>query len=427
MLQQTHIALVVLLVALFGAPAAVAGETGAPINQGIEISQNPLDDDPGGSGSTDANRGSSTTATGNSSNATAGSSSSTTVGSSSNAPTGSSSNATAGGSSSTTAGASAAGAVTTGETNHAPVGKSDSASSSNSSQEPAKHETTSSSANQALAPGPLLDRRNEILNFLNKAKKAGIGVKPYEAALESIETDVKAGKTEAEIKPRVNSLVVALSKQVENLKSLKAAAASKAASAQAGGFPMMGTPESNSGFGFENGVFKIKPARPLSRSVSGLFAGLSPEYQKYATINGRGVPEALMERLLFDLTNKHRRENNLKPYSWNSKLAGLAKGHARDMATNNFFAHVNKRHQGPLDRSMAAGYNVGVRENIGMAGAGRGTPLGMVILVDDGLMKSPGHRAAILDPKGQGAGMGVCYDLKNGGIKVCQVFSPNDF
>lgn len=403
MFQQTHIALVVLLVALFGAPAAVAGETGAPINQGVEISQNPLDDDTDGT----------------SSSGTAGRSASEVAGGSSSAASGNSSSATTGSSSSGSA-------AKTSEGNPA-ADKPNSTSSSNSTQEPAKQETASSSPNPSLAPGPLLDRRNEILNFLNKAKKAGIGVKPYEAALESIETDVKAGKSEADIKPRVNSLVVALSKQVENLKSLKAAAASKAASAQAGGFPLMGTPESNSGFGFENGVFKIKPARPLPRTVSGLFAGLSPEYQKYATINGRGLPEALMERLLFDLTNKHRRENNLKPYSWNSKLAGLAKGHARDMATNDFFAHVNKRHQGPLDRSMAAGYNVGVRENIGMAGAGRGTPLGMVILVDDGLMKSPGHRAAILDPKGQGAGMGVCYDLKNGGIKVCQVFSPNDF
>jgi uncharacterized protein YkwD len=370
--------------ALSSLTPALAGETGAPINSATENSRSPLDETATG-GSTSTRQAKSASAEDGATNQNASSTDQSVSGEGDSS------------------GHNAAGSIST---------------------------ATSSMANKTagtLAPGPLLQRRQEILNFLNKARSAGIGVKPYEAALESIETDVKAGKTEADIKPRVNSLVIALTKQVENLKSLKATAASKAASAQAGGFPLMGTPESNSGFGFENGVFKIKPARALPSSASGLFSGLSPEYQRYAMVTGRAVPEALLERLLFDLTNKHRRENNLKPYSWNSKLAGLAKGHVQDIVANNFFAHVNKRHQGPLDRSMAAGYNVGVKENIGMAGAGRGTPVRMIILVDDSLMKSPGHRAAILDPKGQGAGMGVCYDLKNGGLKVCQVFSPNDF
>lgn len=277
-----------------------------------------------------------------------------------------------------------------------------------------------------LTPGPLLDRRTEILNFLIKAKTAGIGVKPYEQALEAIEKNVKAGKSEAELRPEINKLVVALSKQVENIKTIKSVMANKALEADLAGATTAPTPTgkalAQSGFGFENGVFKIKP---LSRNTSNLLDGISPQYHKYALVSGRGVPESILERILLDLTNKHRREMKLPPYSWDSRLAGLAKGHARDMAANNFFAHTNQQRQGPVERAAAAGYSFKVRENIGMAGAGRGSPVGMVILVDDGLMRSPGHRAAILDPAGKGAGMGVCYDLKNGGIKVCQVFSTD--
>lgn len=375
--RHASITVVALLAALCAPPTALAEESAQPINQGGEISQNPLDEPSETSGKSSTQTSPLQNGTGT-------------------------------------------GAVSS-------PSKIESTSNPNEAPEATETAVGKPTANQpGLAPGPLLERRKEILAFLNKAKQAGIGVTPYESALASIEADVKAGKGETDIKPRVNSLIVALSKQVENLKSIKAAAASKASAAQAGGFPLMGTPESNSGFGFENGVFKIKPARPLASTVSGLFAGLNPKYQQYASIGGRGIPESLMEQLLFDLTNKHRREYGLHPYAWSPKLAGLARAHARDMASNNFFAHVNPRHQGPVERAAAAGYQVGVKENIGMAGAGRGTPLGMIILVDDGLMKSPGHRAAILDPKGRGAGMGVCYDVKNGGIKACQVFSPND-
>jgi uncharacterized protein YkwD len=316
-----------------------------------------------------------------------------------------------------------------GQNANAPQADSGAGNSSQSAQTDIPAASAQPTGAGQLAPGPLLGRRAEILNFLNKAKHAGIGVKPYEDALASIEADVKAGKTEAEIRPRCNSLVLALTKQVENLKMIKAVQANKAvedalAAQSGGGSPLMGTPQSNSGFGFENGVFKIKP---LARTTAGLLAGVSPEYQKYAHVLGREVPVSILERLLFDLTNKHRKEMKLPPYSYNSRLASLARSHVNDMVTQDFYGHVNKERKGPYERAAEAGFKVSVRENIGMAGAGRGTPIGMIILIDDGLMRSPGHRAAILDPNGRGAGMGVAYDLKNGGIKACQEFSPTDF
>jgi uncharacterized protein YkwD len=278
-------------------------------------------------------------------------------------------------------------------------------------------------AQDALAPGPMLDKRTQILQYLNKAKTAGIGVKPYADALDKIEVQVKDGKTEAEIKPQVDRLIAALAQQVSNLKALKATAASRAAVPLPEAAPVASGPAPTS-FTFE----ALKSAAGGGNRPSTALVGLNPEYTRLSRVRGRAVPEATLERLLFDLANKHRRENHLSPYSYNSRLAGLAKGHAQDMVQNNFFSHVNKEHKGPLERAQSAGYTtITVWENIAAVGPGRGTPIGMVMTADEGLMNSPGHRAAILNVKGECGGVGVCYDTVNGGIKLCQVFSPNNF
>lgn len=294
-------------------------------------------------------------------------------------------------------------------------------------------------ADNSLAPGPLLDKRTQILEYLTRAERAGIGVGPYSQALARIETAVKAGKTEAEIKPQVTRLTTALAEQVNKIKSLKAAAAAREAAAaalehiptppvegsstqgSAPAFPFAGTTAGGLPAGSNYA------AQSSRASTAGLLAGLSGDYAKYMLIRGRNVPESIMESLLFDLTNKHRRENKLPPYRHSAALARLARGHASSMAQNSFFAHKDTQHQDPLARAKAAGLsNITVWENIGMAGAGRGTPIGMVLQVDEALMNSPGHRAAILNARGVSGGMGVVYDIKNGGIKACQVFSPND-
>ncbi|MDZ4833933.1 MAG: CAP domain-containing protein [Candidatus Melainabacteria bacterium] len=274
-------------------------------------------------------------------------------------------------------------------------------------------------AQDALAPGPLLTKRTQILQYLNKAKSAGIGVRPYSEALDKIEAEVKEGKTEEEIKPQVDRLVSALAQQVSNLKTLKATAAARAVPVPVSA--PAGRPASGGSMLFPN--FGPSTAKSSAESLAGL-----SDYSKYALVRGRGVPESVLEQLLFELVNKHRKENKLPAYSYNSKLASLARGHARDMAHFSYLSHYNRQHQGPLERAQAAGYtDVSVSENIGTVGAGRGTPIGMIIVADDSLMKSPGHRAAILNPQFVAGGCGVAYDTASGGIKVCQVFSPTNF
>jgi uncharacterized protein YkwD len=51
--------------------------------------------------------------------------------------------------------------------------------------------------------------------------------------------------------------------------------------------------------------------------------------------------------------------------SWNTALLQAAKGHAADMATNNYFSHTGQDGRSPADRVLAAGYSYGrMGENI---------------------------------------------------------------
>jgi uncharacterized protein YkwD len=51
--------------------------------------------------------------------------------------------------------------------------------------------------------------------------------------------------------------------------------------------------------------------------------------------------------------------------SWNTTLLQAAKGHATDMATNNYFSHTGRDGRSPAERVLAAGYSYGqMGENI---------------------------------------------------------------
>ena len=60
------------------------------------------------------------------------------------------------------------------------------------------------------------------------------------------------------------------------------------------------------------------------------------------------------------------------PLAFNPKLIQAARAHSEDMIARNFFAHVNPSGQDPTARAAAAGYDVGVGENIDGGGASSG-------------------------------------------------------
>jgi len=239
----------------------------------------------------------------------------------------------------------------------------------------------------SLTPGPCMDKRKQIVIYLDKAKKAGIGVKPYTEALQRIEDGIKAGQNEDEVKRQVGSLVSALAQQVNNLKVLKVSSTYRAIS----GSPSGGSAGSSAGG-----------------------AG-----RKAATST---VSVSEMESHMLSLVNKHRSAAGLGAVGANSALADIARAHSEDMAKRGFFSHVNPDGRDPQDRARNAGWQGGVMENIAFS-SNRGDGITTTDSADVTLMNSPPHRATILNTGVAQVGIGIAYDA-TGGIRVTQLFSP---
>jgi len=124
-----------------------------------------------------------------------------------------------------------------------------------------------------------------------------------------------------------------------------------------------------------------------------------------------GTGLSATEQRILDLTNQARatartcgatRYPAAAPLSWNANLATAARGHAADMATNNYFSHTSQDGRTFDVRIMNAGY-VGyssVGENIA---AGQPTPDAVVA----GWLTSPGHCANIMNARFKELGVGV--------------------
>ena len=106
------------------------------------------------------------------------------------------------------------------------------------------------------------------------------------------------------------------------------------------------------------------------------------------------------------------------PLTLSRTLAGVAFGHAADMAEHDYFEHVDPAGQSPADRVRAVGYREKlVGENIAYGPES----------VDDvvkGWLGSPGHCANIMDPRFEQ--MGFAYATGRGsrhGLYWVQVFA----
>lgn len=106
------------------------------------------------------------------------------------------------------------------------------------------------------------------------------------------------------------------------------------------------------------------------------------------------------------------------PLTFSSTLAGVAFGHAADMAEHDYFEHVDPSGQSPADRVRAVGYREKlVGENIAYGPQS-------VDEVVKGWLGSPGHCANIMDPRFEQ--MGFAYSTGHGsrhGLYWVQVFA----
>lgn len=107
------------------------------------------------------------------------------------------------------------------------------------------------------------------------------------------------------------------------------------------------------------------------------------------------------------LLNKQRAAHGLRPFRVSAPLRKAAVGHSRDMARRDFFSHTAPGNVSFADRIQRANYRPrgswSVGENIAWGSGHLATPESIV----RGWMKSPGHRANILNGSFRAIGVGV--------------------
>jgi len=100
------------------------------------------------------------------------------------------------------------------------------------------------------------------------------------------------------------------------------------------------------------------------------------------------------------LVNRDRDRYGLRELVVDSTLGQIARDHSLEMSAGDYFAHVSPKTGSVVDRLEAAGYAASyVAENIAMG------PL--LTEAEESLLRSPGHRAAILSPEATHLGVGV--------------------
>lgn len=107
-----------------------------------------------------------------------------------------------------------------------------------------------------------------------------------------------------------------------------------------------------------------------------------------------------VEEELFALVNQERARIRLPALRWDRRLADIARAHSRDMASIGDAMHVSPTTGGPAERVTRAG----LRPTLVMENVARAHTAGQV---HRGLMASPGHRGAIIDPRPTHVGIGV--------------------
>jgi uncharacterized protein YkwD len=106
------------------------------------------------------------------------------------------------------------------------------------------------------------------------------------------------------------------------------------------------------------------------------------------------------EELLADMIRRDRRRFDLPDLERDPALDAVARGHSREMATAGYFAHISPVTGSVADRLRARAYPASfAAENIAMAAS--------LSEAEEGLMRSPGHRAAILSRRTTRFGVGV--------------------
>lgn len=126
-----------------------------------------------------------------------------------------------------------------------------------------------------------------------------------------------------------------------------------------------------------------------------------------------------IEQRAFAATNAARQEKGLPALTWDSELCQLARIHSEKMVRLGFFSHETPDGSRLKERARAAGiaHFQTLGENIAF-NQGFDDPGAFAV---EHWMKSPGHRANILNPRFQQAAIGV-FVAPNGTVYLTQDF-----
>lgn len=121
-----------------------------------------------------------------------------------------------------------------------------------------------------------------------------------------------------------------------------------------------------------------------------------------------------MEAQLLQMINNERNKLGLEPLLPDTLLRTVARLHSADMFSRGYFSHNSPEGNTPFDRLHQSHITYSYAgENLAMASA--------LLKAHEGLMKSPGHRANILNPLYNRAGIGI-VDGGRYGLMITEEF-----
>ncbi|WP_235753864.1 CAP domain-containing protein [Psychrobacillus sp. INOP01] len=139
-----------------------------------------------------------------------------------------------------------------------------------------------------------------------------------------------------------------------------------------------------------------KPAEPVEENV------VKEPVVKEPTEEAKEEVKVTSEiQQVVDLTNKERAKAGLKALQIDTKLTQSAQAKSQDMKNKNYFSHTSPTYGSPFDQMKSFGVTYkSAAENIAM---GQRTPAEVV----DAWMKSPGHKANIMNASYTHIGVGL--------------------
>src|SRR5665648_18137 len=110
------------------------------------------------------------------------------------------------------------------------------------------------------------------------------------------------------------------------------------------------------------------------------------------------------EQKMVTMINQERIAAGVNPLTVDLRLVAVGRDKANDMKVNNYFSHISPTLGTPWAMMKTAGFPVGwAGENIGKTQS--------VESAMAGFMRSPGHKANILDPRFTHVGIGIAGNL----------------